>query len=144
MRLTRLQPGRLGPRAILSGLRKTRESRSLAEGEMPARWSHAAGSGTIGSCLECAHLAASPGGSGPDMEREGGRVRASRENSRTQRGAHCTALTLRRRPSGPASPRAGREPPCARQPAPQLASQPDPTPSLPALRTLAAPSGYRR
>lgn len=32
-------------------------------------------------CLEYAHLAASPGGSGPDMEREGGRVRASQENS---------------------------------------------------------------
>lgn len=48
---------------------------------MPARWSHAAGLGTIGSCLEYAHLAASPGGSGPDMEREGGRVRASQENS---------------------------------------------------------------
>lgn len=29
----------------------------LAEGEMPARWSHAAGLGTIGSCLE--HAAAS-------------------------------------------------------------------------------------
>lgn len=48
---------------------------------MPARWSHAAGLGTIGSCLECAHLAASPVGSAPDMEREGGRVRASQENS---------------------------------------------------------------
>lgn len=48
---------------------------------MPARWSHAAGLGTIGSCLEYAHLAASPGGSGPDMEREGGRVRASQENT---------------------------------------------------------------
>uniref|UniRef100_A0A4W2IC88 Activating transcription factor 3 n=1 Tax=Bos indicus x Bos taurus TaxID=30522 RepID=A0A4W2IC88_BOBOX len=64
-------------------------------------------------------------------------------HSRTQRGAHCIALTLRRRPSGPASPRAGREPLCARQPTPQPASQPDPTPTLPALRTLAAPSGYR-
>lgn len=68
-------------RTHLSNLTPNPHLPSLAEGEMPARWSHAAGLGTIGSCLEYAHLAASPSGSGPDMEREGGRVRASQENT---------------------------------------------------------------
>jgi len=68
-------------RTHLSNLTPTPPLPSLAEREMPARWSHAAGLGTIGSCLEYAHLAASPSGSGPDMEREGGRVRASQENT---------------------------------------------------------------
>uniref|UniRef100_A0A4X1TME3 Activating transcription factor 3 n=2 Tax=Sus scrofa TaxID=9823 RepID=A0A4X1TME3_PIG len=61
-------------------------------------------------------------------------------HSRTQRGAHGTALSPRRRPSGPARSRPGRAPSV---PARRPHSQPDPTPTPPALRTLATPSGDR-
>lgn len=51
-----LRPGST-PRRPPSPLPLPLPSPHLAEGEMPARWSHAAGLGTIGSCLE--HAAAS-------------------------------------------------------------------------------------
>ncbi|XP_058286756.1 cyclic AMP-dependent transcription factor ATF-3 isoform X1 [Hylobates moloch] len=47
-------------------------------------------------------------------------------HSRTQPGAHCTALFARRRPSAPFSPRAGRESSVLARPRPDPACPPDP------------------
>lgn len=46
---------------------------------------------------EYAHLAASPGGSGPDMEREGGRVRVSRRARPGERSPAGSSPSLHHR-----------------------------------------------